>query len=287
MKALATYFLLLISVISYSQQQNDSVILNELGFVNHLIDLQDYKASIHILKDINSQSAIINDSCNYLLAWSYYNSKGMDSASYYFSKINTSNSNYNKSVFLSSFCKTTLKDYNTAKTQLSEINLHDKNLNELRSLQLGGISLLERDISSFDSLSSSFTYNYYPLVECEQNLNTYAQEIRDFKPRSMFVAGALSSVIPGMGKVYMGKYGEGAAAFLMVSIMGIVTYENYRADGLLDPKTILFGGMFATYYIGNIWGSSIGVKIRRDEFYNEIDYKILFDIHIPLRTVFN
>ncbi len=267
--------------------QSKPSLTNDLGFINHLMDIQEYDAALHLLNKYHAKSGKLADTCNYLYGWSYYNKKQMDSASYYLNKVSNKSENFNKSAFFASFCKTTYSDYDSAKIIINKINENNKNIIELKNFQLSAIALLERDLQKFDLHSKQYTYKYYPLVKAEQNMMNYSHEIKEFKPRSMFMAGLLSSIVPGLGKIYIGKYGEGTAAFLMVSIMGIVTYENYKKDGILDPKTLIFGSMFATYYIGNIWGSSIGVKLKRDEFYNEINYKILFDIHIPLRTVFN
>jgi hypothetical protein len=93
--------------------------------------------------------------------------------------------------------------------------------------------------------------------------------------------------VPGLGKIYSGKKKQGIAAFLPVMSLALLTYEAYRMDGVKSARFIGFGALFGVFYIGNIWGSTLSVKIKQNEFNREYDNKILFDMHIPLRNLFN
>jgi hypothetical protein len=68
--------------------------------------------------------------------------------------------------------------------------------------------------------------------------------------------------------------------------MGLVACENLIKDGIKDPKTIIFGSLFGLFYIGNIWGSVISVKLTRDEFNKEINEQIIFNLRVPLRIIY-
>ncbi|MFH2094145.1 MAG: hypothetical protein ABIJ16_00490 [Bacteroidota bacterium] len=267
--------------------QKDSMIRMETGFAEHLMHIGFYDDAIHVLGTVNPVSPLLADTVSYLKGWSYYNLKQLDSASFWLGNVGTTSAFFEKSLFFNSFCRIAAGEYSDASLLLSSYKPSSTTYLELARYQQAGISLLTRNINSFDSLSSSFTYNYYPVTDGEKNFVQYGNEIRIFKPRSMFLAGMFSTCVPGLGKLYAGKPGEAAAAFLMVSALGLVTWENYRKDGPADPKTIIFGGMFTVFYIGNIWGSVFSIKFRRDEFNNETNHKILLDLHIPLRTIFN
>ena len=109
---------------------------------------------------------------------------------------------------------------------------------------------------------------------------------QNIEPKSAFLAGLYSSLLPGMGKVYAGDYGSGVSAFLTNAALGAMFYENFRKDGIKDPKTIIFGTLFSAFYIGNIWGSVVNVKVHNQILYDGINQQILLELHIPLRTVF-
>jgi len=101
------------------------------------------------------------------------------------------------------------------------------------------------------------------------------------------LAAFYSAIIPGSGKIYAGRLGDGLSSFFIVSSLGLITAENWYKAGIKNPKTIFFGSLFSVFYVGNIWGSYFSVQIQNDEFNHEMDHKILFDLHIPLRTIFN
>ena len=101
------------------------------------------------------------------------------------------------------------------------------------------------------------------------------------------MAGALSAVLPGSGKFYAGYKGQGIAALMTVGVLGISAAESYYRLGPKSAQFITFGSLFTIFYIGNIWGSTLSVKLARDHQLREIDDQILFDMHVPLRRIFN
>jgi hypothetical protein len=157
---------------------------------------------------------------------------------------------------------------------------------QYKTMQKAGLSLLEKDYDSYSDLSKEFTYNYFQIEKEQTELDKYYQELMAFKPKSMAVAGLLSTVIPGTGKMYAGKLGEGMSAFLIVSILGAITAENYIKSGIKNYKTITFGSLLGVFYLGNIYGSMVSVKVYREEFYKSYERKILVNLHIPLRNIF-
>lgn len=257
-------------------------------FINHLFENNLQNDVIYLLKNDNNilKHKFCEDSLNYFLAKAYYGLKQTDSASCYYGKVSGKSELYNKSMFYSSFNYIARKEYDSGMSALSSLDLSDNNLIEFNRYQQSSIALLKRDYEAFDSLKNYYSYKYFPLLEHENNMMDHYSRIRNFKKRSPVLAAIFSSVVPGLGKVYVGRYGEGAAAFLMVTAMGLVTYENFSKDGLWNYKTLIFGGVFSVYYVGNIWGSVFSVKFRRDEFNNEINHQIMLDVHIPLRRIF-
>ncbi|MDQ3395533.1 MAG: hypothetical protein M3512_15690 [Bacteroidota bacterium] len=83
--------------------------------------------------------------------------------------------------------------------------------------------------------------------------------------KSSILAGAYSALVPGLGKVYIGKKGQGINMFLANAIFGLQAYESYRKSGLNSPRFIIFGSIFSFYYLSNITGSIWGTKkLKRD-----------------------
>ena len=148
--------------------------------------------------------------------------------------------------------------------------------------------MLKRDIHQFETYyqkleeSSNFAFSLE-----KQKLSDYRFEIKKYKNKSPLVAGILSAFIPGSGKIYAGKTGEGIASFIIVGAAGFTALENYSKLGAKHAKTIIFSSLFSVLYIGNIYGSVFTVKLVNEEFNHEMDHKILFSMHIPLRNIFN
>jgi hypothetical protein len=95
-----------------------------------------------------------------------------------------------------------------------------------------------------------------------------------------------SALVPGAGKVYAGRVGEGVAAFLTVGSLGAVTAENWSKHGMKDWRTIVSGALCATFYLGNIYGSYMSVSIERDERLAAENTLVLYHLHLPLRSIF-
>ena len=72
----------------------------------------------------------------------------------------------------------------------------------------------------------------------------YQKEYRNrinFKPRSPVVAGVLSSIVQGLGKVYLGKKREGIRALIPVLLLGGQAWEAYRVQkNIKNPRFIFF-----------------------------------------------
>ena len=166
--------------------------------------------------------------------------------------------------------------------------LLEKLFNKNFQLIDGTDEVFELDLAlwEFETLSKNFSYDYSSTVQAERSLTKYYKQLKNHKNNSMFVAGLMSAAIPGLGKVYAGKKGEGLAAFIVVSSLAATTFENYKKAGIKNIKTVFFGSIFTAFYVGNIWGSAFSVKIKNDEFNKIINQQIMLDINIPLHTIF-
>ncbi|EFK96279.1 conserved hypothetical protein, secreted [sediment metagenome] len=285
-------FLFILSFQNLFSQAQESIraLSGDPKFLDYLIQKGNFEDVIYIIEEIlpgnDSLRGDINE-LNYYLGYAQYNLKNLQKSSESFLKVSPASVYYNKSRFFAAYNSAFGKDYKLAKGILKDLQPGEELLKEFSIFQQSGISLLERDYKSFDSLSYSFSKNYYQFASEEDKLIQYSKELADFKPKSVAISGVFSAIIPGMGKVYSKKAGEGVAAFLANSILLGMTYENYKKAGSRNYKTLIFGSLFSVFYIGNIYGSMVSVKVYREEFYKNYENKILFTMHIPLRTIFN
>jgi hypothetical protein len=263
----------------------------ELRFAQYLQDKDAGAEAIYVLErvDTASLSRVQKDSLFFMLGWAAYTAKRLDTSVNSLLKVSPSFPLYSKARFFSAYCEAFLGRTDTAAFLLQNhrVSGADTALDELRNLQLAGIDLLKRDYPAYTERERQFTYSSYIDSKEEQRMKIYYDKMRGFRRRSPVLAGIYSALVPGLGKFYAGKKKQGIAAFLPVLSLAALTYEAYRKDGVRSARFIGFGTLFSVFYIGNIWGSTLAVKIRRNEFYKEYDNKILFDMHIPLRNFFN
>jgi hypothetical protein len=261
----------------------------ELRFAQYLQDKDAGAEAIHVLEQVDTAglSQSQKDSLFFMLGWAAYSLRQLDKSIGALLKVSPGYGQYSKSRFFSAYCQAFQGRTDSAVDVLQQLSLSDSTAQELRSLQLAGMALLRRDYQAFPVQQRQFKYSSYIMTREEQRMQLYYDKLKGFKHKSPLLAGVYSALVPGMGKWYAGKKKQGIAAFLPVLSLAALTYEAYRKDGVKSARFIGFGTLFTIFYVGDIWGSTLAVKIRRNEFNKEYDNKILFDMHIPLRNFFN
>lgn len=96
------------------------------------------------------------------------------------------------------------------------------------------------------------------------NFKSMADEIREDKSKSPFLAGLLSSIIPGSGKIYTKRGKDGLFSFALVGTSAWQASRLISRKGIANVGSIFFTGFAAGLYAGNIYGS---VKTAKD--YND------------------
>ncbi len=259
----------------------------EKKFIEHLINKENYDDAIYCLNNLDLKEFKNHDSIFYLKGYCFYKKKDIQLSIKNFSKITESSTFYEKSRFFISYENLYLYKYDLSLLILKDLNIKNENLEKLRNLQFAGISLLKRDIENFKIYEKKFKNNYFVTADAEKNFVKYFKEINNYKNKSPFFAGFLSTFLPGSGKIYAGKLGEGISSFFMCFTFGVLFAENFVKQGKYNPQTILFGSAFSVFYLGGIYGSYKAAEHQNHFFYENIQNKILFNLHIPIRTFFN
>ncbi|MCF8373893.1 MAG: hypothetical protein K9H64_19880 [Bacteroidales bacterium] len=268
-------------------QQNHYSFQKEFSFSNYLILQNEFQEAIFVLDKIQPTNSDQTDSLNYLKGWALYNDKQLKESAVFLQKISVNSRFHTKSIFFSAYNNYHIGYICIGDSILSSIILNDELEKTLRNFELAGSSLLKRDLADFDKRASHFHQQYYQFANEEEKLLELRKRIGDFNPKSPVVAGILSAIVPGLGKIYSGHVGGGVSAFLVITALGAITWENYHKAGTNNPKTWIYGSAFAMTYAGNIFGSVYSVKAYRDEFEQHISKAVLFNMHIPLRNFFN
>jgi hypothetical protein len=274
-----------------NQVQAQSVTFGrEWEFARYLTDKGATDEATLVMQTLAGQplSPARQDSLRYLQGWTAYGAKSLDEAADRLLSVSAASPFYMKSQYFGAYCLAFQHRTDSAQvvlTRIPALTSPDSTLYELRAFERAGVALLQRRFDQYDRHRQAFRFASYALSEEEKRLDQYATTLRHQPRRSAVVAGLLSAVVPGLGKAYAGKRKQGIAAFLPVLTLGLLTLEGYRKDGPTSLRFLGFGSLFTLFYVGNIWGSALTVKVKRDEIDRTYDTKILFDLHIPLRTL--
>ena len=91
--------------------------------------------------------------------------------------------------------------------------------------------------------------------------NDYAEKGENLPTRSPFLAGTLSTIVPGAGRLYTGRLGDALTSLFMVGLTGWQAYDGFHRDGLSSAKGWTLGTLCGIFYVGNIYGSVISARV--------------------------
>ena len=91
--------------------------------------------------------------------------------------------------------------------------------------------------------------------------HNYAEKGAALPTRSPFLAGAFSTIVPGTGRLYTGRFSDALTTLFTVGITGWQAYDGFRRDGLSSAKGWTLGTLCGIFYVGNIYGSVISARV--------------------------
>lgn len=274
---------LILSIDAFSQS-----IEKELRFAKYLFDQRYFDEGLLVLKPLllRSNTSGTKDTINTLIGRGWYNLRQLDSAIVYFERVQTTSPYFAEARLFSGFSDAYLRRYEKASDRLLRFKPRDSTSAVIRNFELCGVSLLQRNLARYDSLAQVIDRKNSLISKQADNFDFFKSRIQKNERKKPLVAGLLSAAIPGAGRMYAGYTGQGIMTLLISGIIASQAIEGYRKDGPQSFRFIAYTSLFATVYVANIWGSTLAVKIRKEEINRTIDEQILFDLHIPLRTAF-
>ncbi|MDW3192045.1 MAG: TM2 domain-containing protein [Cytophagales bacterium] len=282
-KSSALVVCLLLGFVAFSQTNFQE----DFRFLKHLEGLEEWQEGLLLLTQLEPQAISSGraDTLNFFKGKFTYKSKQPEASVEAFRLVNESNLEYYRYArFFGAFQSAYTGNVSSATDFLNAYQPEDSLSIRIKNLQLAGLNLMNRDYTSYLDRQSQFTLNY-ELEPYEQGMMERYNDLQAYKKKSPFVAGLMSAIVPGAGRFYMGKPGQGIAAFFVTGVFGLQAWEGYRKDGPDSARFIIFGSLFTISHVANIWGSALGVRIRREEFNDQMNASILLDMHIPLRVL--
>ena len=260
---------------------------NELPFIRHLVNKGYYKEAIFLIdKNTFNYQLKQQDSLNYYQGWAHYSLKNLEQSTRSFLEVRKQSPFYYKSHFFAGYNQLFLENYLNAHKIFENMNIQKEPHLSLLNFELSGMQMLQGNWQKGKEQLELVNRENAVLSQQVMALEQIYNENESHRPKSPALAGIMSGIIPGSGKIYAGKTGAGIASFIGTVGFGFIAWENYRKLGICHAKTIIFGSIFAFNYISNIYGSVISVKIIENESKNAVHNQILFQLHVPLRNFF-
>ncbi len=114
------------------------------------------------------------------------------------------------------------------------------------------VDMLEGNwLGAFKSLQSDTPFS----TAESQKYAAFLQNTLAQKQLSTFKSMALSTLVPGLGKVYLGNWKDGVMSFLLTAGSAFQSYRNFQKIGPNSTLGYIFGGMSLGFYVGNIVGT--------------------------------
>jgi hypothetical protein len=279
------YFCLLVFLFVFRSgiAQNQS----DLPFIEHLINKGNYPEVLHLIDNLSfNYNQDQQDSLYYYKGWSHYSLKNLEQSTFSFLQVGKQSSFYLKSRFFAGYNQIYLKKYAESREIFGQVNVQNERISSLVNFELSGIDMLQGDWSGAKEKLKLVNLNVASINQQVIALSKICDDQELHRSKSPFLAGVMSGLIPGSGKIYAGKTGAGIASMITTTGLGFITWENYHKLGFNNFKTIFFGSILAATYISNIYGSVLSVKIIENENKDVLQNQILLQLHIPLRNFF-
>jgi len=161
----------------------------------------------------------------------------------------------------------------------------NKNLTEgeygWRSKYLIGLNYLQRKKWSdarlmFDNLASTSLNERLNITALKLKEKAEYEERLPYK--NSIIAGFLSGILPGTGKIYCRLYSDGLFSLILIGGTGWLAYDGFRRSGISSVKGWFFGSLSGIFYLGNIYGSVVAAQTYNRHIENELLAKISFEV---------
>lgn len=234
--------------------------VNRKLFADYIYCQQDYLRAAEEYETLNKIN--LSDTILYKIGKSYSIIGNTDKALTYFSFIQTNSPLLNNAILEkariyyltddSISLNKVVNDFNSSSIELKKIKIAFRlKTNQLDSIPNDLFKINDKDIRTLKS--------FY-----EKRINpAYKSET---------VAGILSAIIPGSGKIYTEKYGDGITAFILTGLFSFLAYDNFKHSHQI--RAYIFSGLAAGFYFGNIYGSVASAQI----FNAKVDFNFLNDL---------
>lgn len=270
MKNCIVFFWILLAAPCWSQNIFDAEHSKRYG--DYLLTLRDYKAAnTEYLRCFQLDSA--NDTLKESIAQNYFKLKDYSSAVHFFNKIQSFYYNKNTKLLYLNLCRST-QQYKLADSFVLKHYASSDTVKMLWKLEYQWNKMDYKSYRNWLKRDSSI-YAYNSLTE------DYYSSMMVNPPKSPLLAATLSTIIPGLGKIYTHDRYDGIVAMISIGTSAIQAYRGFHYKGVKSVYGWIFGSVGVGLYLGNIYGSWKSAKkynTKQKQFFKRRAETMVFNI---------
>lgn len=163
-------------------------------------------------------------------------------------------------------------DFKSLEYYYTDLFVNERSELNTRAKKLFNVSLLLSD----DKLPPKNDF-LLPFDNDDEKILSFYSWRKDPPYKSTALAGILSALIPGSGKIYAGETGDGIVGFLATAAFSFIAYDNFKAGH--NMRGWIWAGVAGLFYAGNVYGSVAAAQIH--------NVKVTFEFNEKLNIYLN
>ncbi|MFM8770767.1 MAG: tetratricopeptide repeat protein [Candidatus Kapaibacterium sp.] len=240
-----------------------------LGFVNYLEQLGEYRRAANELQRLLVTDGPASDSLTLRAGSLYIRSKAPELAELVVRRrIAYATQSQTQLRYLLAHALYRQRRYSDATAELGTIAATDPSELSYSASLLASLCRAEQQAWS-EARSDLERAGAYAATDEQRSaivsLRTVIDESSQLPMKSPLLAGLLSTVIPGLGKVYTGYPTDGLLSLISIATFAYASYDGFSSGGSSSTRGWVFGALAGGLYLGNIYGSALSASIVRDE----------------------
>ncbi len=100
--------------------------------------------------------------------------------------------------------------------------------------------------------------------------------------KSRLMAGVLSALLPGAGKLYAGRPKDALGTLMILGSTSYLAYRAFQADGRGSAWGWVYGAFSAGLYAGDIYGAAVAVQVTNDSHAQQVVHQVEVSCGLPL-----
>jgi tetratricopeptide (TPR) repeat protein len=236
------------NLINPINKENERTADSALFFANYLFKQQDYIRAIGEYKRLlffrTDSTSNTNEYIQLMLGESYLNLKDYEQALFNFNLSDNPYSHYNRA-------RVSFEQGNYLKTRIELDSVINLDFNEQQIVLYGMSFYKEHDFSTGAHFFKTHTLDSWSVIN-----KLYNYDGHEIKKRNRIASTLFSAIIPGLGQVYSGRWGDGFYSFLTVVGSGLIANYYYHNDNS-KIKFSIFSVFTIFFWAGNVYGANI------------------------------